>query len=69
MYSSQGGTQGESLDPQTIISRLLVFTAVTVCLVVLTKWYFGGGVCRSKARLDGKNECKFRREFNLMYAP
>ncbi|XP_027054319.1 uncharacterized protein LOC113681427, partial [Pocillopora damicornis] len=50
----KGGTQGESLDPQTIISRLLVFTAVTVCLVVLTKWYFGGGVCRSKARLDGK---------------
>jgi len=25
-----------------------------MCLVALIKWHFGGGVCKSKARLDGK---------------
>ena len=27
---------------------------MTICVVVLIKWYFSGGVCKSKARLDGK---------------
>ena len=35
-------------------STLIAVIGVTVCLVVLIKWYFSGGVCKSKARLDGK---------------
>ena len=33
---------------------LIAVVGVTICLVVLIKWYFAGGVCKSKARLDGK---------------
>lgn len=39
---------------QSIATKLVAYTAVTVCLVALIKWHFGGGVCKSKARLDGK---------------
>lgn len=46
-------TEGELLNSKCIATRLLVVTASTICLAVIIKWYFGGGVCRSKARLDG----------------
>ena len=46
--------QGDPLISQSTATKLVAFTAVTVCLVVLIKWHFGGGVCKSKARLDGK---------------
>lgn len=48
-------TEGELLNAESISTRLLFVTASTVCLAVIIKWYFGGGVCRSKARLDGKS--------------
>ena len=44
---------------QSMAATLIAGIGVIICLVALTKWYFGGGVCKSKARLDGKkNDCK-----------
>ncbi|XP_022777493.1 transmembrane protein 145-like [Stylophora pistillata] len=48
----------DARDPligQSIATKLVAYTAVTVCLVALIKWHFGGGVCKSKARLDATN--------------
>ena len=36
---------------QSMAATLIAGIGVIICLVALTKWYFGGGVCKSKARL------------------
>ena len=46
--------KGDNFISHSTARTLIAVTGVTVCLVVLIKWYFGGGVCKSKARLDGK---------------
>ena len=46
--------KGNHVISQSPARTLIAVTGVTICLVVLIKWYFGGGVCKSKARLDGK---------------
>jgi len=33
---------------------MIAVVGVIISLVALIKWHFGGGVCKSKARLDGK---------------
>ena len=35
-------------------TTLVAVTVAIICLLALTKWYFSGGVCKSKARLDGE---------------
>ena len=46
--------EGDNVIPHSTARTLIAVTGVTICLVVLIKWYFSGGVCKSKARLDGK---------------
>ena len=46
--------KGNNFIFQSSARTLIAVVGVTICLVVLIKWYFGGGVCKSKARLDGK---------------
>ena len=46
--------KGNNVILQSTASTLIAVIGVTICLLVLIKWYFGGGVCKSKARLDGK---------------
>ena len=45
--------KGNNFISQSTVRTLIAVIGATICLVVL-KWYFGGGVCKSKARLDGK---------------
>jgi len=42
------------LISKSTATTLIAVVGVTICLVVVMKWHFGGGVCKSKARLDGK---------------
>ena len=46
--------KGDNFTSRSATTTLIAVTGVTICVVVLIKWYFSGGVCRSKARLDGK---------------
>lgn len=46
--------KGDNLISQSTATTLIAAIGVTICLVVLVKWHCGGGVCKSKARLDGK---------------
>ncbi|KAJ7365271.1 hypothetical protein OS493_005370 [Desmophyllum pertusum] len=46
--------KGDTFISQSTAMTLITVTGVTICLVAFTKWYFSGGVCTSKARLDGK---------------
>ena len=46
--------KGDNFTSRSTATTLIAVTGVTICLVVLIKWYFGGGVCKSKARLDGR---------------
>ena len=39
---------------QSAATNLITVIGVIICLIALIKWYFSGGVCKSKARLDGK---------------
>ena len=39
---------------QSTATTLIAVVGAVICLVALIKWHFGGGVCKSKARLDGK---------------
>ena len=45
---------GDTSTYQSTVTTMITVSAVIVCLVALIKWYCAGGVCRSKARLDGK---------------
>ena len=46
--------KGDNFICKSTASTLVAVIGLTVCLVALIKWYFSGGVCKSKARLDGK---------------
>ena len=46
--------EGDNVISHSTARTLIAVIGVTICLVVLIKWYFSGGVCKSKARLDGK---------------
>jgi len=46
--------KGNNFISQSTVRTLIAVIGATICLVVLIKWYFGGGVCKSKARLDGR---------------
>ena len=46
--------EGDNVIPHSTARTLIAVAGVTICVVVLIKWYFSGGVCKSKARLDGK---------------
>ena len=47
--------KGDEFISQSTARTLIAVIGLTVCLVALIKWYFSGGVCKSKARLDGKS--------------
>lgn len=46
---------GGNVAGQSTSVTLLAGLAVCICVLALIKYYCGGGVCKSNARLDGKN--------------
>ena len=46
---------GDVSTHQSTATSLIAVVGATICLVALLKWYCSGGVCKSKAWLDGKH--------------
>ena len=46
---------GGNVASQSTSVTLLAGLAACICVLALIKYYCGGGVCKSNARLDGKN--------------